>query len=149
MISPAPQVYCAIFSLAFQLEKEKKMMPTMLCSTPCERLGLALLYQGRSPSYQWVSAGLCLSDGSGNGNAADLYLPGISLSFSIKINARNIFQPLSRLRGVGVWRKGWKNTQQMRNFSCNFSCLQLLYIGLIRTWKAPQDCAVRFVSLAL
>lgn len=39
---------------------------------------------------------------SGNGNAADLYLPGISLSFSFQINARDLFQTLSRLGEVGV-----------------------------------------------
>lgn len=51
MIAPAPQGYYPISSLTLQLEKENKLMPTELCLTPCERLGLALHYQGRSWFY--------------------------------------------------------------------------------------------------
>lgn len=109
-------------------------MPTMLCSTPCEGLGLALPNQGRSRSYRRASAGLCLSD---RAQGMEMLLISICLAFLALFLRQNqcegSFSAPLRVKG-GVCRgKGWKNTQQTRNFSCNFSCLQLLYIGLIRT----------------
>lgn len=95
-----------------------------------------------------VSSSVPCRQSSGNGNAADLYLPGISLSFLLPNQREGSFSAPLQVKRDGGSRDGWKNTQQMRNFSCDFSCPQLLYIGLIR-WKVPQDYAVRFVSLAL
>lgn len=72
--------------------------------------------------HKWVLSGSVSStvpfrQDSGIGNAADLYLPGISLSFSFQINARDLFQTLSRLGEVAVVAGGgWKNTKQMRKF---------------------------------
>ena len=53
-------------------------MPPMLCSAPCEWLGLALPYQGRSQSYQRALAGLCLSD---RAQGMEMLLISICLTF--------------------------------------------------------------------
>lgn len=137
--------------LHFAIRREKCKASN---AQPLAWFGLAWLYQARSQSYQQTLTGPCLSKGPREWKCCwSLSAWHFSLFLPQNQCERSFSAPLW-VKGVGDGGeggrvgKGWKNTQQMRNFSHHFSSLQFLYIGLIRTLKAPQDYAVRFVSLA-
>lgn len=96
---PAPHIYCPISSLALQLE-EKNLRLLML--DPLCGLGWPGLIRPEVSLISRCWQGCVFPKSTGNGSVADLYLLGISLSFSIKINVKDLFQPLSGLREVGL-----------------------------------------------